>query len=388
MRSTLYTYDTNGFVIGEKDKETAHQQGDWHRTFHLWIHYKSEGKTYQLLQIRSSKKNNYAGLIDCSAAGHYEKNEILSEGIREAREELGLQIDFSQLKFIGVRKSEISNNKEFQFVFLLERFVDLDEIKCDPNEIESFIQVENEKLLQLFTGKIEQLSCSGISFIGNEKVRKEITVKKKDFIPTDDRYFESIAGMIETPTRNLSSIFCGIRNFAEAIELNNLRLLNQYSEQLSESQFITQFQNIFSNRISSSLFLKSLTQFSHISEQLILLLQSTVDKPRTFIREKIYCIGWLRSDVAIQALKKLATHPNTEIRTIAVFVLGEICEPNDFAFLGDRINDDDDLVSQSACFSLGWNQGNFRQAVLVNALLSAKPRKKIFVEKALKMFEV
>lgn len=105
-------YDKEGNPTNEIiSREEVHQKGLWHRSVHVWII--SEKKV--LLQKRSLTKESYPGFWDVSAAGHISAgDDPVSTAVREVREELGLSVQKSDLKYLfSVKKQSILNDNTF-----------------------------------------------------------------------------------------------------------------------------------------------------------------------------------------------------------------------------------------------------------------------------------
>lgn len=135
-------------------KSEVHQKGYYHNTAHLWL-YTKNGDI--LLQQRSLQKMICPGLWDVSVAGHVDSGETLTFGaIRETREEIGLELQESDLKKIGVFEcfqsydNGITDN-EFHHTFLAELRVKLQDLTPQIEEVEALKLVsvkEFEQLLQ------------------------------------------------------------------------------------------------------------------------------------------------------------------------------------------------------------------------------------------------
>ena len=66
-------FDENNNPTGiVKEKKQAHEDGDFHRTAHIWI---INDKNEILLQYRSAEKDLYPNTWDCSFAGHIDAGE-------------------------------------------------------------------------------------------------------------------------------------------------------------------------------------------------------------------------------------------------------------------------------------------------------------------------
>ena len=87
--------ENNNLINVQKTKSEAHKNGLWHRASHIWI-YNSNGEI--LLQLRAKEKPLYPDMWDISAAGHISAGEDpITSGLREVKEEIGLEIEVGQV---------------------------------------------------------------------------------------------------------------------------------------------------------------------------------------------------------------------------------------------------------------------------------------------------
>lgn len=131
----------DGTPLGRaKAKSLVHRDGDWHRTAHLWI---VTPDRRVLLQKRASSKINHPSLWDVSVAGHVDAGESTeTAAVREAREELGIEIAETDLRLIGTtrerwvieERSYLDN--EIQSVFIVERSIDPRLLVLQPGEVD------------------------------------------------------------------------------------------------------------------------------------------------------------------------------------------------------------------------------------------------------------
>ena len=85
-------------------RSEAHRLGLWHRSSHLWI---TDGRGALLLQQRHPDKQTDPGRWDIAVAGHLSAGQSpLDALIREAKEELGLDLDTSSVTFLGTQPQE------------------------------------------------------------------------------------------------------------------------------------------------------------------------------------------------------------------------------------------------------------------------------------------
>ena len=118
MKEYLDIVDENGQPTGEiVDRETAHAKGILHRTSHVWIARKREGKVQILLQKRAKHKSSFPGCYDISSAGHIPAGDSYEvSAMRELEEELGVKADEKELIYCGDRKviwDDVFFGKEF-----------------------------------------------------------------------------------------------------------------------------------------------------------------------------------------------------------------------------------------------------------------------------------
>ena len=95
--------DEQGNPTGEKvERSIAHSQGIRHRTAHIWIVRKVNGRYQVLMQKRAMNKESFPGMFDTSSAGHIQAgDEPLESALREFHEELGIRAQPQELEFAG-----------------------------------------------------------------------------------------------------------------------------------------------------------------------------------------------------------------------------------------------------------------------------------------------
>jgi isopentenyldiphosphate isomerase len=161
--------DENNNLLGvQKMKTEAHRDGLWHRSVHIWI-YNANGEI--LLQLRAMEKPLYPNMWDISVAGHVSAGEdpIIS-GLREAEEEVGLQIVKEDLDFWMIRKHQtvfrdIKNN-EFYYVYFLKFDGDINQLKLQVEEVQK------------------------IEFFPIDKITEALKTNPDKYVPHGDYWFE------------------------------------------------------------------------------------------------------------------------------------------------------------------------------------------------------
>lgn len=139
-----------------KLRNEVHRDGDWHRTVHIWV-FNNNGKV--LLQRRSQDKDSNPNKLDISCGGHLSAgDDSISGGIRELKEELGIDATPSDFKFITTIKkstkySETYINREFADMFILHTNKTIDELKFQEEEISEIMFVPYNKFKEMVKNK-------------------------------------------------------------------------------------------------------------------------------------------------------------------------------------------------------------------------------------------
>jgi len=145
-------FDENGNKIGEKEKNQAHIDHDWHNVCHVWI---VNGNDI-LIQKRSKNKKSFPNIWDIAVAGHFQAGETpLDASKREMKEEIGItflddSISFKKFK-VGSPNGYIVN--EFQYVVVVSKDVDASKLKLDPLEVDDVKWVSKDELLIMYRNK-------------------------------------------------------------------------------------------------------------------------------------------------------------------------------------------------------------------------------------------
>lgn len=156
MDELIDIVDAKGNPTGKTAlKSEIHKNGWYHNTIHLWL-YNTKGEI--LLQQRSHKKAIYPLLWDVSVAGHIDAGETFIEAaLRETKEEIGLQLNASDLQKIGTRlhqseyKDGAIKDYEFHQVYISKTENAIYELTPQEDEVEALKFVsfsEFEELLK------------------------------------------------------------------------------------------------------------------------------------------------------------------------------------------------------------------------------------------------
>ena len=159
--------DESGMPTGEVvERSVAHRMGILHRTAHVWIIRKVEGRWQVLLQKRSKDKDSYPGMYDTSSAGHIPAGvEPPESALRELKEELGIAAEAAQLKRIGTFRTEYEevfhgepfHDNEMITVFVYCEQVIPEELVLQESEVEEVRYFDLEEVYEEVRGGSERV---------------------------------------------------------------------------------------------------------------------------------------------------------------------------------------------------------------------------------------
>ena len=107
MKEYLDIVDDRGNPTGQiVERKEAHIKGILHRTSHVWlVRYKENLEI--LVQKRSKNKDSFPDCFDISTAGHIPAGcDYIESAIREAKEELNIDLDANHFIYCGQRRKE------------------------------------------------------------------------------------------------------------------------------------------------------------------------------------------------------------------------------------------------------------------------------------------
>lgn len=150
MEEKLDILDENGKFTGlVASKSQCHREGLWHKAVAVFLFDKSN--EFILLQKRSNKKELYPNLWD-TTGGHVTTREFGYQAvIRETKEELGIILNESDLRFIGTIISKYKNdniiNNQFNEFFVTHIDINLASISV----------LQKEEVAEIKWFKIEEI---------------------------------------------------------------------------------------------------------------------------------------------------------------------------------------------------------------------------------------
>ena len=156
MKEYLDVVDENGKPTGETvERSVAHREGFPHRTSHLWLVRKRDGRIQVLLQKRAMTKS-FPGCYDISSAGHIPAGQdYYPSSIRELKEELGLTAKESELIPCGDMKIVWDDvffgipyhDRQYTKVLLLWADIEEDQLTLQKEEVDGVLWIDLQECM-------------------------------------------------------------------------------------------------------------------------------------------------------------------------------------------------------------------------------------------------
>jgi 8-oxo-dGTP pyrophosphatase MutT (NUDIX family) len=174
---------------GTADKKDAHAQGLWHRTFSALL-VNPVARTVTLQKKAPGRagfdRPDYA---DFTVGGHYHAGEAVPDGVREAREELGLRtLEYADFFPLGIRQTAVTLapdriEREFQHWHLLPYHGPLDSIPLDDAEVSGLVETGLDDAIALAAGERQQAQALYLTRDGHARKVTPGILTTADLIP-------------------------------------------------------------------------------------------------------------------------------------------------------------------------------------------------------------
>ena len=191
-------FDADYNYIGKAERNEIYNKGLWYHTFDCLI--VNNGKL--IIQLRSKFKKRSPNLLDISAGGHIQAGEsVIDGGIREIKEELGLNVIESDLKYLGYYKIASDKNKvsrQFCHTYIMNNKVSVSDYKLQCEEVGGIFELDIEEGRKLFLNKVEEIEICG--YLINEKnifLPETRKVKINDFKQRTPNYWLKVFNCVE-----------------------------------------------------------------------------------------------------------------------------------------------------------------------------------------------
>ena len=142
-------------------RKECHEKGLWHKA--IVVQIISTDNKRVLLQKRSANKRMWPNLWDVASGGHVLAGELgYQAGIREAKEELGVDLKRDELEFIGATTSENIQkdiiNRHYNEYYIVHKDIDLNDITIQEDEVQEVKWFNVEELKKRVNNNFEELT--------------------------------------------------------------------------------------------------------------------------------------------------------------------------------------------------------------------------------------
>ncbi len=172
-------FDKDGNLLGYCEKNNAHKLGYYHKVFGCLIYNNKKNKVFLQLKNPNHNKVNKKPLLEITAGGHLMSGETVRNGVREIKEETGLDVEYEKLTFIEERTCNKTITKdykihEFQYYYAVDLKINVEDFKnYDPEEVMGFVELDIHDLLRLLNNKVKRIK-------GKRENGKIVNVTKDD----------------------------------------------------------------------------------------------------------------------------------------------------------------------------------------------------------------
>ena len=141
-------------------REECHKKGLWHRADYAYI---IDEKQNILLQKRSANKKLWPNMWDVTVGGHVDSGEFGRQAlIREAKEELGIDINDNDIKYL-VGSTSINEqgdiiNKHYNECYLITKNIDISDITIQKEEVSEIRYFSKDEILKRVNNNYDGLT--------------------------------------------------------------------------------------------------------------------------------------------------------------------------------------------------------------------------------------
>lgn len=140
--------------------------------------------------------------MDITAAGHLLANETVQDGVREIKEEVGIDISFQELVPLGIidycviREDFI--DKEIANVFLYNSKKTFDDFTLQEEEVSGIVKTEFNHFAELWFSERETIKVRGFKIRkdGN-KILIDENVGRNKFVPHQIKFYKTVIEKIK-----------------------------------------------------------------------------------------------------------------------------------------------------------------------------------------------
>lgn len=143
----IFVVDEDNNPVDPLPRHEVHKRGLWHRTTGVWV---VNDKRQVLCQKRSLKKDQKPGFWEAFLGGHLAPGEEYADNaVAETTEEIGVKINYDDLKQFKILKSDSGTHKEFQGIFGIKLNNKIEDFPFEVEEIDKLEWVSFKKLSKI-----------------------------------------------------------------------------------------------------------------------------------------------------------------------------------------------------------------------------------------------
>jgi isopentenyldiphosphate isomerase len=220
-RELLEVYDPDGHPTGRaKPRGAVHLEGDWHLAFFCWVARPTANPGAPLapgsssgirtaagsgieilLQHRAARKDVWPLRFDASAAGHVRFGESLADAAREVREELGIQVELSDLIPLRRHRQQHQHatgliDREHHALHLLTPGPPDAAYAPDAHEVAGLAWIDADDLLGLAEGRLAEAPVRYRASAAPPDRWEARTLTLADLVPYADGYHRRLLDQV------------------------------------------------------------------------------------------------------------------------------------------------------------------------------------------------
>jgi len=147
-------------------RDECHEKGFWHRAVYAFI---IDENLNVLLQKRSPNKKLWPNKWDVTIGGHVNAGEFGRQAlIRECKEELGIEINDDDIKYIVSTTSVYNKNKyinnHYDECYLITKNINIEDLKLQPEEVSDAKYFTKEDLINRINNNYNGLTEKTVSW--------------------------------------------------------------------------------------------------------------------------------------------------------------------------------------------------------------------------------
>lgn len=200
----LDIYDEDMQWRGTATRAEVHRQGYWHQTFHCWVRTAMNGQDCLVLQRRHRLKDTNPGKLDVSCAGHLGAGEEPRDGIRELREELGIEVNSHELLAVGAYRDRfrygdlIDNECCHIFIYRDNESASLQNYRPALDEVSGLYLIDAPTFARLCRGGVNSAEIRGYAIgEGDNWTQDERRITLNDLVERSVDYYNLLFGRLE-----------------------------------------------------------------------------------------------------------------------------------------------------------------------------------------------